>query len=114
MLSQQQSIKVVDDHWRMPTLVDDLAQASLSVIEQNIKGIFHICGKEMLSVYEFALQVANFYHLDSSLIHRISAKEIGQENNRPQKTGFHLDKVKSLLNYRPKSIIEGLQAMGNF
>ncbi len=102
------TIRVVEDQWRMPTWVDDLANACLSVIKRQSKGVFHISGEEMMSIQEAVLLLADTYGFDRELISPISAKEIGQDNNRPRKTGFCLDKAKAEFDFQPTSFLDSL------
>lgn len=111
MLDEGKAINVVDDHIRMPTFVNDLARACRLVIENSAEGIFHISGNEMMSMYEFACRIADFYNWDKSLISPISSQSIGQNKNRPAKTGFVLDKAKRELEFVPVSIDEALGIM---
>ncbi|UIR55161.1 SDR family oxidoreductase [Sphingobacterium sp. SRCM116780] len=108
-LTKQESIKVVNDQWRMPTFVDDLANACLLALEKRVTSVFHISGEEMLTIAEAVYQVADFWKLDKTLISEITAAEIGQSENRPRKTGFDLSKAKSILGYQPTSFKESLK-----
>jgi dTDP-4-dehydrorhamnose reductase len=101
-------IKVVNDQWRTPTLAEDLAEACLLVAEKEAQGIFHISGKDMMTVYNIAEQVAEFWTLDKSLLSPISSASLNQEAKRPIKTGFILDKAISKLSYQPHSFKESL------
>ncbi|MGN0001993.1 MAG: SDR family oxidoreductase [Sphingobacterium composti] len=103
------AIKVVSDQWRMPTWVDDLADACYSAMQKQASGIFHISGNEMMSILEAVEVIADTWKLDKSLINPISAGEIGQATNRPLKTGFILDKAEQTLNYKPTPFIVSLQ-----
>lgn len=85
-LEQKKEIKVVQNHYRKPTWVDDIATAAEALIENPKRGIFHITGENLLSVYEFAQQIADFWKLEKELIVPIRAKDIGQDKNRPQST----------------------------
>lgn len=100
-LSKNEAIKVVNDQWRMPTFVDDLAEACLLAIEKRVTGIFHISGEEMFTIAEAVYQIADFWNFDKSLISEITAASINQSENRPQKTGFILSKAKSILGFQP-------------
>lgn len=108
-LENQQAIKVVADQWRMPTWVDDLAKACLSAMEKCADGVFHISGNEMMTIEEAVYMIADEYNLDRRLISAISAREIGQADNRPQKTGFVLEKSSSVLNFIPTPFVVSLQ-----
>lgn len=107
-LEQNNTIKVVSDQWRMPTWVDDLAQACLLAMKINAKGIFHISGDELMTVQEAVFRIADTLFLNRELILPITAKELGQESNRPRMTGFNLVKSKTLLKYEPTSFVESL------
>lgn len=108
-LETNKSIKVVNDQWRMPTWVDDLVRACFLSMEKAASGIFHISGGEQFSIESAVRQVADYWQLDQSLIQSISAKEIGQDQNRPQRTGFILDKAKTILGFTPTPFIVSLQ-----
>lgn len=103
-LEQGEAIKVVADQWRMPTWVDDLAQACISAADRKAEGIFHISGPELYSIIEVVEHVADYWQLDKKLISPIRAAEIGQDNNRPRTTGFILDKAYQELGFQPTSL----------
>lgn len=108
-LQNGEIVKAVNDQWRMPTLALDLAEACLLVAEKKATGIFHISGKDMMTVHELVMQVADFWNLDKSLIQPISSQALNQEAKRPLKTGFVLDKAIHMLGYKPHSFLEGLE-----
>ena len=110
-LEQNTAIKVVSDQYRTPTLVDDLAKATLTIAEKDLEGVYHISGNEYLSVYEFALKIADIFDLDKSLISPISSIELNELAKRPAKTGFNITKAFLDFNYTPTSLDEGLRLM---
>lgn len=101
-------VNVVNDQWRMPTLVEDLAKACLLIVDRQTKGVYHVSGKDMMSIAELVGKVARFWNLDERLINEVSSNALAQEAKRPQKTGFILDKAMTDLNYQPHSFEEGL------
>jgi dTDP-4-dehydrorhamnose reductase len=108
-LERGKPINVVNDQWRTPTLAEDLAKACLLAVEKRAKGIYHISGKDMMSIADLVAKVADFWGLDKSLITEISSDSLGQEAKRPKKTGFVLDKAVRDLGYKPHSFREGLE-----
>lgn len=104
-------IKVVNDQYRMPTLAEDLAEACLKAAEKGAEGMYHVSGKNMMSVLELVEKVADFWKLDKMLIVPVSSASLNQEARRPLKTGFILDKAGSELDYKPHSFEEGLQIL---
>lgn len=108
-LAKGDSIKVVEDQWRMPTWVDDLAEACIQALEKEVNGTFHISGEEVMTIFEMAEKIADFWHLDRSLIQPVKASEIGHDKNRPKRTGFLLNRAKSELGYHPTSFDKALK-----
>lgn len=101
--------RVVDDQLRNPTFVGDLVNAILTILEKEATGIFHICGSEMMSPWQMALQTAGFLHLDKNLIQPISSLLLAEPAARPKLSGFSIEKAKHILGYQPTSFIEGLK-----
>lgn len=107
-LEKGDPIKVVNDQYRMPTYVGDLAKGCELIINKGATGIFHISGKDFMRIDEIVQRVANFYKLDTSKMSLVSSESLGQAAKRPPKTGFVLDKAINELGYSPISFEEGL------
>jgi dTDP-4-dehydrorhamnose reductase len=107
-LINKKNIKVVDDQIGTPTLVDDLARILITILENDMRGIYNIAGKECLSRYDFALKVADIFNLDSSLITRTTTKDLMQKAPRPVRSGLKTDKIRGEIGVNVNSICEGL------
>jgi len=107
-LEKGQEIKVVDDQYRCPTLAEDLALACLQVVRKKATGVYHVSGKDFLSILEIVFQIADYWNLDKSLIRSIATSSLDQQAKRPPKTKLNLSKAKQRFNYQPKSFREGL------
>lgn len=110
-LENRQGISVVNDQWRMPTLAEDLATACITIAKKGEKGIFHIAGKDFLSIDEMVEAVAAYYDLDTSFITKVRSTDLKQDALRPKRTGFVLDKAYKRLSYAPHSFEEGIKIM---
>ncbi|MFA8437008.1 MAG: NAD(P)-dependent oxidoreductase [Marinifilaceae bacterium] len=110
-LEQGKSIRVVDDQYRTPTLVEDLAEGLFRLINLKTQGIYNISGEEFLSVYDIALRVARFFKLPTNLISPITTRELSEKAVRPLRTGLLVDKAKSELGFRPTSLENGLDVL---
>ena len=109
MLEQNKEITIVNDQFRTPTYVEDLALACKISIDKKAKGIFNISSSKLLSVYEIAQEIADAFQLDKTLIKPISTSTLNQTAPRPAKTGFDLSKTNKILEFHPKSFKEDLQ-----
>ena len=61
-----------------------------------------------MRIDELVERVADFFHLDKSIISTVSSDTLNQTAKRPPKTGFILDKAIRDLGYNPHSFEEGL------
>jgi dTDP-4-dehydrorhamnose reductase len=101
-------ITVVDDQIGNPTFVGDLAMAIIKAFELNREGIFHVGGGNQLSRYDFALQTAELFNLDASLIKRIKTSDLVQTAPRPMVSGFITLKAETQLGIHFLTVKEGL------
>ena len=109
MLENNKEISIVDDQFRMPTYVEDLAMVCKLSIDKNTKGIYHVSSNELLSVFEIANQIATVFGLNKKLIKPISSETLNQKAIRPPNTGFNLFKIRRDLEFQPTSFLEGLK-----
>lgn len=100
--------RVPNDQFRTPTFVEDLANVSIKIGREGFSGLFHIAGREGLTNYEFALEAAKVFNLNSKLIIPVSSLELEEKAVRPLNTGFDITKARSVLGYSPTSIFDGL------
>jgi len=109
MLTEKKEITIVDDQFRMPTYVRDLALACKLSIEKEVCGVFNVSSNTLLSIYEIARHIAEVFELDTSFIKPISTGTLNQKAPRPAKTGFNLEKTEKVLGVKFKSFKEDLQ-----
>lgn len=110
-LEKGSPINVVNDQFRMPTLAEDLAEACLLAVEKNATGIYHVSGKDYMSIADLVRKVADYWVLDKTIIKEVSSVSLNQTAKRPAKTGFVLDKTIRDLGYDPHSFEEGLKVV---
>jgi dTDP-4-dehydrorhamnose reductase len=64
-----------------------------------------------MSTLELVERVADFFKLDKSIIHPISSETLNQPAVRPPKTGFILEKARTILGYTPHTFEQGLELL---
>ncbi len=103
--------KIVDpfsDQYNTPTLVDDLAKSILAIIKLQISGLYHATGKTCISRYEFALELANKFGYDKSLIKPVTSLQKKQDAPRPTATCLDSSKLERLTRYQFKDTKNGI------
>jgi len=103
-LEAKKQINIVDDQYNNPTWTMSFAKVINLCIENNIHGLFHWGDDSYLSRYEFSLKIAEKYNLDSSLIKKITTKELGQIAPRPLKGGLKKENLENILNIKAPSV----------
>ncbi|WP_026777221.1 SDR family oxidoreductase [Polaribacter sp. Hel_I_88] len=109
MLEKGKQITIVNDQFRTPTYVTDLALACKISMDKKATGIFNISSSKLMSVFEISQEIADTFNLDKSLIKPISTSTLNQTAPRPAKTGFDLSKTNKELGFYPKTFKEDLQ-----
>ncbi|HCS21391.1 MAG TPA: NAD(P)-dependent oxidoreductase [Bacteroidetes bacterium] len=107
-LEAGKAINVVTDQFRSPTLAEDLAMGCRLIEKQKARGIYHISGKDFMSVYELVERVAIFWNLPMDNVNPSDSSGINQPAKRPPITGFIIDKAIRELGYAPHSFEEGM------
>ncbi len=107
-LEKGDSLNIIDDQFRAPTLAEDLADACILSFQKAKYGVYNISGKDIMSIYEIVEKIAEHYNYSTENLTRISTATLNQKAGRPSKTGFILDKSIKELGYNPHSFQECL------
>ena len=111
-LKQQQEITVVEDHYNTPTLADNLAEMAVEVAEKDLRGLYHASGRERISRYEFAKQIAKTFNLNADLIKPVKMSQLtAWIAKRPKDSSLNTGKIQKQLKTKPLNITEGLNKM---
>ena len=101
-------IKVIEDQYRSPTLAEDLALACIEAGMRKSQGIYHVSGRETMSILDMVKITADYFKLDKQNIIPVTSASLNQAAKRPPVTGFIINKAERELDFRPHSFLEGL------
>ena len=110
-LKKGEAVHVVDDIYNNHLLADNCADALWAMVKLDKKGIYHIAGKDCISIYELALETADVFGLDKTLIKPVKSDFFKFPALRPKNTCYTTDKMKRELGVRPLRATEGLLHM---
>ncbi len=108
-LSKGQTYAVVDDQVRTPTYVKDLVAGLILLMEKRVKGVYHLCGEEVLTPYQMAVHTADLLGLNQDLLIRTNSASLQQPATRPLITGLSINKAKAELGFAPQTFEQGLR-----
>lgn len=101
-------IRVVTDQVGNPTLASDLARLILGMMEQDGRGTYHAAGRDRVSRYTFAVEIARTFGLDEGGIEPVRTEQLGQRADRPLESGFVLDRLRRDFGLEPLGLEMGL------
>lgn len=107
-LQAGEKITVVTDQFNNPTLVEDLAAGTQTIMETSQKGTIHLAGADYMSRYDFARQIASVFNLPEDLIEPVTTDQLGQAAPRPPRGGLKIDLAKKRLEFNPRTVNEAL------
>lgn len=110
-LRENKKIRCVDDQISSPTYVGDLAVAVKNAIERDSCGLYHVCGANALSRYDFAVEIARSFNFDEMAIQRIKTSELQQPAPRPLISGFILTKAEKEIDYHPMTSVQAIEVL---
>jgi dTDP-4-dehydrorhamnose reductase len=108
-LKNGEPIKVVTDQARTPTYIGDLCWGIQKIINDQVSGVFHLAGKDIVSPYDMAVAVAKQLNLPLGLIEPVTASTFPEPVKRAQRSGLKIDKAVNELGYAPHSFAAALQ-----
>lgn len=110
-LTNGSPMKIINDQFRMPTWAEDLAWGCLEICKRNKKGIFHLCGPELMAVNEIVFRIAKYIGKSTDNVEIISSATLSQPAKRPPRTGFDLSKSRTELDYNPKTLEQTIEIL---
>lgn len=112
-LARGNPIHVVTDQWRTPTYAPDLASGIERMVRFNKTGLYHVSGRDLLTVFDFARAVADAFDLDASRILPTDSSRSPGALLRPLRTGFIILKAETELGYKPRPLRDALRHLGS-
>lgn len=112
-LESGKGIKVVDNVFSKPLSVWSCVEAVWAIVERGASGIYHVAGRDHISLYQFALLTAEVFNLNTDLIEPVPDSYFPEIAPRPRDTSFDTTKLEEELGWKPVGVKEGLLSMKN-
>lgn len=110
-LNRGESMFLPEDQFGTPTYASDMADAVLTLVKRQEKGIFHVAGNVTISRYAFGCLVADCFNLDKTLLVPLPTTGLGQKATRPLLCGLKCEKVRTTVGRALVGPREGLRLM---
>jgi dTDP-4-dehydrorhamnose reductase len=104
---------VTTDQIRTPIYVPDLADGIARAVMLGKNGIYHVAGRELISVWDLARKMADQLDLDRDLLVPVTTDELHPGAPRPLRAGLLILKAETELGFRPRPLEEAIRQFGN-
>ncbi|MCD7781317.1 MAG: dTDP-4-dehydrorhamnose reductase [Methanosphaera sp.] len=112
-LRNKNQINIVTDQINSPTLADNAGDAIYEIAKQDKKGIYHTAGNNAISRYDFCMEIADVFDLDSNLINPVTSDQFKQKAPRPRDSSLDVSKVERELGMKMETCRQSLKRMAD-
>lgn len=114
-LKNGKEVRLFMDEYRTPIYIKNLCEILLDLAKrEDLQGVYHICGSQRLSRFEFGLKLSDIFGFTKEFIIPISVNEFSSKDERPKDCSMRNEKARSVLKTKFWSIEEGLKDMKCF
>jgi dTDP-4-dehydrorhamnose reductase len=104
--------KLFTDQYRTPLYLRDLAQVlSMVLLDEDLRGLYHLGGPERVSRWEFGQALAEVFGFREELLLPIRMEDLPGMVSRPRDCSLNSGRICERLKLEPRGIREGLQRL---
>lgn len=107
-LRNSEHVDIVTDQIVSPTLNTSLAEMILEVAERRTIGMLHLTGATQMSRFDFAMEIAERFDLDTDLIRPVTSEEMSWVARRPINSSLDVSKATRVLGVKPLRVKEAV------
>jgi dTDP-4-dehydrorhamnose reductase len=108
-LARGEKMRLFVDQKRNPILVDDLARAMIEGVNQDLAGLYHVGGGEVVNRFEFGKMVCDAFGYDQSLLVPIEMKDFTYIAARPLDSTLDITRFVSASGFEPTPLAVALR-----
>ena len=109
---QNNQVRVVNDQFGSPTVTFDVVEATMQLIESQLRGVFHISCEEQISWYDFARMIFTQAEIEST-VEPVSSNEFKTKARRPLFSKLNTGKFKKMTNHPGFKTLDGIKRIFN-
>lgn len=106
-----EDVPIPADQWGTPTYTDDLARATLFLVERGLSGTFHATGPERINRLSLARKVCSRFGLDARRLIPKPTRDLGQAAPRPLRVFLDCRKIQAAGTEPFRGLDAGLEAL---
>lgn len=95
------AVDVVDDQWGRPTMVDDLARATLDAVDQGMQGLVHLASPPSTTWFGLAREACKIAGIDVDRVRPCPTERFPRRAQRPQRSVLESERGVQVPEWRP-------------
>ncbi|MDD5936751.1 MAG: SDR family oxidoreductase [Clostridiales bacterium] len=107
-LLKGETLKMFDDIYFSPILVNDLAMVIKQCIQNDLCGLYHACGTGAVNKYEFGIMLKEEFQITTGAIVRTSSDTFSFQAPRSKYMGMSNEKLKNALGIKIRTPKESI------
>jgi len=107
-LREDRRLTMFEDSFFNPILINDLADLIVELVKRKAKGVYNVAGRDRLSKYSFAEQLAETFDHSTAKIIRSRASDQQLDIARPGDLSLAYGKLETLIERPVPTVVEGL------
>ncbi|MDP2605848.1 MAG: SDR family oxidoreductase [Deltaproteobacteria bacterium] len=101
------------DQFGNPTLAEYLAEMSLALAQQGVRGIVNVVGEDLIARSEFARALVRLYGGSSDLVVPVPTESLKQKAARPLFGGLRTEKLERLVGRKAMALDDALKRLAH-
>jgi dTDP-4-dehydrorhamnose reductase len=91
-----------------PLFTSDLAAFMLTMLERELRGVYHLGATDTITKFEFSRRIATLFGFDPACVVPVTLDSAHLRSPRPQRSWLNVSKIEAALERRMPSIDDGL------
>jgi dTDP-4-dehydrorhamnose reductase len=100
------------DQFGNPTLAEYLAEMSLALAQQGVRGIVNVVGEDLIARSEFARALVKLYGGSPDLVVPVPTESLKQKAPRPLRGGLRTEKLERIVGSKAMALDDALKRLG--
>lgn len=108
-LCEKKRVRLVEDVFYTPASTASLINSIQNLIGLDANGIFNAVGSQRVSKYEFGLQLAKSFSLQTDLIEKVKWRSLGARANRPMDMSLSDGKIRECIGRDLGAVVQNIE-----
>ncbi len=107
-LKNGKEVSLFKDQYVCPTFNANAAEVFIKMLENDLTGLYNVCGSDCVNRYEAGIKIAKTFDFDANLLLPTKLEQYEGSAKRPRNSCLNIGKLEKRLNIKMMNLDEGL------